>query len=302
MKLVLVGSLGHVGRPLAELLVHKKHEVTVITSKEERRAEIEALGAAAAVGSADDAAFLTAAFRGADAVYTMIPPTGAYTDPDLDVDRQVRALGEAFAAAIAGSGVGRVVHMSSIGADLERGAGLLRLHHAMEQALNPLRAAITFLRPTGFYYNLLSYIPMIKARGSIAANYGEDDVVSWVAPSDIAEAAAEELETLLAAARPGARKVRYVASEEISCRETARLLGEAIGKPDLPWIVIPGDQMKQGLIAAGLKPAIADGMVEMYAASRSGLIYQEYFRNRPALGRVKVKDFAREFAAAYHRA
>ena len=51
MNIILTGSLGHISKPMAEELVQKGHAATVVGSKQERQKEIEALGAAAAIGS-----------------------------------------------------------------------------------------------------------------------------------------------------------------------------------------------------------------------------------------------------------
>ncbi|MGH9359325.1 MAG: NAD-dependent dehydratase, partial [Terriglobia bacterium] len=83
----------------------------------------------------------------------------------------------------------------------------------------------------------------------------------WVSPIDIAAAVAEEITTPLVG-----RKIRYVASDELTCNEAASILGAAIGKPGLKWRVIPDEQMQSGLIAAGMNPTVAIGMVEMNAS------------------------------------
>ena len=57
MKIIVTGSLGHISKPLTEELVQKGHAVTVISSKPERQKDIEALGAAAAIGTIDDVEF-----------------------------------------------------------------------------------------------------------------------------------------------------------------------------------------------------------------------------------------------------
>lgn len=296
MKIVVTGSLGHISRPLAQELAQKGHAVTVISSKPDKQTAIQALGATAAIGSLEDVDFLTATFTGADAVYTMVPPNN-YFDQNLNLIGYYRRLGQNYAQTIAQSGIKRVVNLSTFGAHLTKGNGLLIGAHDVEQILNelPPEVALTHLRPTSFYYNLYGYTDLIKSQGLIAANYGADDVVPWVAPVDIAAAAAEELVT-----PPEGRKVRYVASEELTCHETARILGTAIGKPDLKWIIIPDEQMLDGLKAAGMNPDIAAGLVEMYGSLHSGLLAEDYYRNRPAvLGKVKLTDFAREFATAF---
>lgn len=295
MNIVVTGSLGHISKPLTAALVQKGHTVTVISSKPEKIKDIEAIGAAAAIGSVEDVAFLATTFKGADLVYTMIPP-GNYFDPGFDVVATCDQLAGNYAEAVRQSGVQRLIHLSSIGAHLAEGTGLIRLHHRVEGILDKLsNVAITYMRPVGFYYNLYGFMQMIKSQGVIALNHGGEDMAIWVSPADIAEAIAEEVE-----APSVGRKVRYVASDELTCNETARILGAAIGKPDLTWNIISSEAMQNGYKAIGMPVPIAEGLTEMYAAIHSGLLYEDYYRNRPeALGKVKMVDFAKDFAVAF---
>jgi uncharacterized protein YbjT (DUF2867 family) len=303
MKIVVTGSLGNISKPLIEELVQKGHTVTVISSNETKQPDIETLGAIfvpkgsanAAIGSLEDVGFLTATFTGADAVYCMIPPND-YFDLNLDLLAYYRRIANNYAQAVRQSGVKRMVYLSSIGAHLERGSGILLGHHIGEGIMNDLSdVAISFMRPVAFYYNLYGFVEMIKNQGVIAANYGADDKYVWVSPIDIAAAIVEELETPLVG-----RKVRYVASDELTGNETATILGAAIGKPDLKWMIIPNEQMQSGLEAAGMNPQIAAGLVEMYAGVHSGILLEDYHRNKPtAMGQVKMTDFAKEFATAF---
>ena len=242
--------------------------------------------AGAAIGTVEDAEFLSAAFKDADAVYTMIPP-GSYNDHNLDVRAQVVQTTGNYKHAIQQAGVKRVVQLSSIGGHMEKGNGILGVYFEMEKLLNelPSDVAITFMRPVGFYYNLFGFIQTIKTQGVIATNYGGDNKKPWVSPIDIAAAVAEEL-----TAPSEGRKVRYVASDEVSCNELAAILGNAIGKPDLKWVVIPDEQLLKGMTAAGMNPKIAAGLVEMNACAHTGVLYEDYNRNRPALGKVKLTD------------
>ncbi len=206
--------------------------------------------------------------------------------------------GNSYAQAIRDSGVKRVVHLSSIGAHLEKGTGLILGHYYVEGILNKLPGiAITTMRPTAFYYNQYGFLPGIKKSGIIASNYGAEDRVVWVSPLDIADAIAEEI------VKPfEGRKIRYVGSEELSCNEVAGILGAAIGKPDLQWIVITDEQMRAGLDAIGMAPKIAGGLVELNAAMHSGILWEDYKLNKPAaMGKVKMRDFAKEFAAAFSK-
>ncbi len=295
MKIVITGSLGHISKPLTEQLVQQRHAVTVIGSNPEKQTAIEVLGANAAIGSLEDVVFLVKTFTGADAVYCMVPPNN-YFDQNLDLIGYYRRLGNNYAQAIKQSGVKRVVNLSTIGGHLEKGSGILRGAHDVQNILNELPADvfITHMRPTSFFYNLYGYADMIKNAGCIMANYGTITKIPWVSPIDIADAVAEEIMMPFTG-----RKIRYVASEELSGAETATILGTAMGKPDLKWVLITNEQTLNGLVQAGMNKQIASGLVEMYSSLQSGLLSEDYFRNRPAvMGRVKLKDFAKEFAAA----
>lgn len=292
MNIVVTGSLGHISQPLAIDLIKQGHTVTVISSKPEKVTDIEALGARAAIGTLEDVDFLTATFSGADAVYAMIPPNY----PDADVRAYYGRISRNYAQAITRSGIRRVVYLSSYGADLDEGTGLILGAHDAEGILGQLTdVAITHLRPTYFYYNLYAFVGMIKETGSIAANYGGTDKLVMVAPIDIAAVAAEEL-----TAETTGHTVRYIASDERTGTDIARMLGEAIGKPDLTWTVIADEQMQSGLEANGVPPQLATNFVDMFASVRSGALSRDYYLNPPTtLGATKLGDFAREFAAVY---
>jgi uncharacterized protein YbjT (DUF2867 family) len=298
MKIIITGSLGHISKPLTETLVQKGHLVTVISSNPGKENAITALGAVAAIGSLEDIRFLTHIFTGADAVYCMVPPNN-YFDHSLNLLDYYRRLGNNYAQAILQSGVKRVVNLSTIGAHLEKGSGILLGAHDVQEILNKLPAdvSITHIRPTSFYYNLYGYVAMIKTQGCIAANYGADDIIPWVSPKDIAAVIAEEIIT----ARVG-RRIQYVASEELSGNETAAILGAAIGMPDLKWILVSEKQTLEGLETAGMNKQIAAGLVEMYASLHSGLLAEDYYHNKPVvMGSTKLVDFAKEFAAVFNQ-
>ena len=299
MKVIVTGSLGNISKPLAQKLVKKGHQVTIISSKVERQKNIEALGAKAAIGTMEDASFLSATFKGADVVYVMetLAPN-AFFDPNVDVIAAISEIGKNYKQAIEQSGVKRVVHLSSIGAHTDRGNGIIAFHYNVENILNQLPAdvSIKFMRPVGFYTVMFSFIQTIKQQGAIIQNYGGDEKEPWVSPLDIAAVIAEEIEKPF-----DGRETRYIASDEMSPNEVAKLLGEAIGKPNLKWLVIPDEQFLNGLIAAGMNPQTAKGFVELNAGRVSGVMYKDYFRHKPTLGEVKLKDFASKFAAEYDK-
>ncbi|MGI4834179.1 MAG: NmrA family NAD(P)-binding protein [Janthinobacterium lividum] len=293
MKIIITGSLGNISKPLATALVQQGYAVTVISSKADKQAAIEALGATAAIGSLEDADFLAATFAGADAVYAMVPPN--YTAPDSRVYFQ--RIGRHYAQAIRQAGVRRVVQLSSWGAHRDHGTGGILGSHDVEEILAALPGlALTYLRPTSFYTNYYGFASMIKAAGFMGANCVGDRKIALVHPRDIAAAAAEEL------ARPAApvgRTIRYVASDERTQEEVAHALGAAIGRPDLRWVAFSDEQMRENLLRNGLPASTAADVVDIYASMSSGALGEDYEQHKPALGAVKLEDFAREFAAAF---
>jgi uncharacterized protein YbjT (DUF2867 family) len=293
MKYVVLGSLGNISKPLAEKLVAAGHSVTIISSKAEKTAQIEALGAKAAIGSVEDTGFLAKTFAGADAVYTMVPPNfGAG-----DWKRYIGSIGENYAAAIKATGVKYVVNLSSIGAHMPEGCGPVSGLFYVEKALNGLEGVnVIHLRAGFFFQNFLGNIGMIKHMGIIGGNYGEGAKLALVHTNDIADAAAKEL---LGLAFKG-KSTKYVVSDEKTTNEVAFILGKAIDKPDLPWIDIKDEDTFAGLVQAGLPEEIAKNYTEMGAAMRSGEMAVEYNSNRPAsFGNTKLEAFAPVFAAIY---
>lgn len=297
MNIVVTGSLGHISKPLTQILIQKGHSVTVVSSRAERQKDIEALGAKAAIGKMEDIDFLARTFAEADVVYTMVPPANFF-DKDFDFITYSTNLARNYAKAILQSGVKKVIQLSSIGAHTREGVGMLNYVYEIEKALKELPddISIKFMRPVGFYYNMLAFIPAIKNAGAIFQNYGGDEKEPWVSPLDIANVIAEEI-----ASPFEGRTFRYIASDEVSPNETAKILGEAIGINDLKWAVIPDEQFENNLISAGFNPAAAKGFAEMNAARRNGKLYEDYNRHKPTLGKVKLKDFAKDFAAVYNQ-
>lgn len=166
----------------------------------------------------------------------------------------------------------------------------------MEGILNAIDGiAVKHLRAGFFYLNLLGNISMIKEAGIIGANYGAGTSLMLVHPNDIAAAAAEELQSGF-----GGKTVRYVVSDERSTAEVAKVLGEAVGKPGLPWITFTDEQSLQGMLQAGLPQEMSCLYVEMGRAAASGKLWEDYVLNRSAKGNTKLEDFAVEFTNVYN--
>lgn len=307
MKIIVTGSLGNIGKPLTEILVAQGHQVTVISSDQKKQADIEALGATAAIGSIADVKFLTDIFMGADALYAMVPLS--MTEPDLG--DYLRRMAQNYVQALEPAGIKRVVLLSGWAADLTRNENI-------EHVFGHLEISLTILRPAVFYNNFYQSIDLIRGKGLMGmfltlrysglwallsgktglllGNYGGEDRIVFVSPKDIAYAVSEEL--LL---HPETKTIRYVGSEEMTCNEAAKIIGTAIGKPWLKWVLLSDKEMLRGLKMAKVPEKLANTLVEMQAAMHSGKALENFHRNNPKMGKVKLADFAKEFARDYHK-
>lgn len=294
MKYVITGAAGNISKPLTEKLLEAGHEVIVIGRNAENLKSLTDKGAKSAIGTVEDVEFLKSAFAGADAVYTMFPPH--YAALDLNVYHN---LAINYAEAIRVNNIRHVVNLSSIGAHLPEGVGPVSGLYLAEQEFAKLTEVnILHLRPGYFYTNFYGSLGMVSSMNIIGNNSGDaNEKIVLSHPVDIAEAAAEELLSLSFKGH----SVRYLVSDERTQGEVAKVLGTAVGKPELPWVAFTDEESYAGMIGAGLPEGMAKKYVEMGGAMRSGKMFEHFRQNRPqSSGKVKLEDFAKDFSAAYH--
>ena len=292
MKITITGSLGNISGPLTVQLIKAAHQVTVVTSSENKRAAIEELGAIAAIGSVEDADFLTKAVTGADVVYTMVPQQAQSND----YKAFIKKIGQNYSTALKAAGITKVVNLSSIGAHLPSGTGPIAGMHSVEEILNKLDGVnIKHLRPASFYYNFYHNIDMIKHMGILGANYPANARMILVHPKDIADAAFEEITQPFTG-----NSIRYVASDDKTAGEVTAILGTAIGKPELPWVEFTDEQSIAGMQQGGLSEDVSKNLTEMGTAVRSGIVFEDYDKHKPVLGERKFEAFAMDFAEKFN--
>ena len=293
MNYAITGGAGHISKPLAEKLLSEGHQVTIIGRDAEHLRELVNRGAKPAAGSVEDIQFLEKAFAGADAVYTMVPPNFAVKDWKA----YIAQIGKNYAGALQANNIKYVVNLSSLGAHMSEGAGPVSGLHGAEEALNELKDVnILHLRPAYFYYNFFNQAAMIRQMNIIGSNFGGENKLVLVDPADIAEVAADALLKL----DFKGHEVRYIASDERTVNEIAKVLGTAVGKPDLQWTTFSDEQALGGMLQAGLPREIAKNFAEMGHALQTGEMASDYWEHRPRqLQKTKLEDFAKQFAEVY---
>lgn len=289
MKIIITGSLGNVAKPLAQQLVEQGHDITVISSNETKKHDIESLGAKPAIGTITDIDFLTRTFDGADAVFVMTPPA---ISADHIVQNTINA-GKNYAEALKKTGVKRAVMLSSVGAGSPVENGPIKgLHHIEKLYRDVENTSFTFLRAGYFYTNFFNDIPLIKNAGIIGGNFPENTEIPVVHPTDIAKAAAEEL-----VKNETGKNIRYIVSDSRKASDFAKVLGTSIEKPELPWVVFSDEDSLNGMLQAGLPQDMAELYVEMGLGMKTGTVQRDFIEHgSPVTGSVKLEDFAKEFA------
>lgn len=260
---VIAGVTGHVGAVVAEQLLAKGQKVKVIVRSADKAAAWSQKGAEIAVGTLEDQAFLTSALRGATALFTLLPPNLAV--PDFYAYQ--RQTSDTIAAAVKASGVGHVVLLSSVGADLAEGTGPIKGLHYLENVLRATGVKLTAIRAGYFQENVGNSLAPATHMG-IFPNFSPsaDYPMPMIATRDIGALAAE---SLLSPADKS--EVVDLHGPAYSIRQVAEKLGAALGKT-LQIVDIPEAGWVDAMVQGGLPKNVAEVYAEMYAGFASGRI------------------------------
>jgi len=69
-------------------------------------------------------------------------------------------------------------------------------------------------------------------------------------------------------------------TDEHTANEVAQIIGAAIGKPDLKWIILSDEQMREGLEKQGMPAPLIDKFIEMGSSAHSGALMEDYERQK----------------------
>ena len=289
--ITIMGATGHTGSVTTNQLLDANQPVRVLGRSAERLQPFVKRGAKPAVGDATDAAFLTDAFRGATAVYALVPPDYGQADPFAYYDK----VGAAVETAVKKTGVKRLVFLSSLGAERPAGCGLIGGLHRVEERFKKLEVSTVSLRAGFFMENFFGMLGMIKQQGIMGGATPPDVPISMVACHDIGVVAADELQK---AGAPGFTTRELLGPRDYSMAEAARIIGQKIGKPDLQYVQFPDDGVKQAFMGMGFSPRAAELFVEMAKGIGSNVKTLEG-RNVRNSTPMSLEQFAVKLGEAY---
>jgi len=290
---VIMVATGNIGSKLANILLDKGEKVKVIGRSAERLKPFVDHGAEAAVGDVSDVEFLTNVFKGADAVFALIPPN--YTTDNFR--GFYNEIGANIVKAIQDSGVKHVLFLSSRGAHLAENTGVVKGLHDVEQQLNKLDGVnILHLRPTYFMENLLANIGMIKNLGINGGEIRGDVKFAMIATKDIAPVAADHL---IKRDFSGHTVHELLGERDVSMNEVTKVFGEKIGKPDLEYVQFSAEDAKKGMMDFGMSADVSDQLLELGQAINDGLMAVKQPRTAENTTGTSIEEFADFFAQVY---
>jgi uncharacterized protein YbjT (DUF2867 family) len=264
---VVLGASGHTGHVVATNLLTRGRKVRVVGRNSLHLQPLASKGAEPFIADVCDASALVKAFEPADSAYIMIPPNLTSKDPLGYADR----VSDAIFAAAQKSGIKNIVVLSSIGAELASGTGPVVGLHNLEQKLNQIaQANVLFLRAAYFMENTLPQANAIRKMGNAAGPLSPDLSIPMIATRDIGNVASD---VLLHPTIHGKQVRELHGQRDLTYTEVAATVGEAIGKPDLKYVQITGDQFRDVLVQTGMSLQVANLLREMTDALNSGKMH-----------------------------
>ncbi len=284
MKIAITTPTGNIGSKLVQKLASdSSHQLILLARNADKLKAAEQKGAAIAEGDLSDKSYVTKATEGVDALFWVHPPK---YDAENFVE-YYRRLAEIGADAIKTNNIKNVVFISSVGAHLGKGTGVVDGLHIAEKILRGVAENLTILRPTLFMENFLMSAETIKSAGNIFLPVSGDTTLPMIATQDIAEAAYHALLN-----PPSGTKIWSLhGPRDYSFDEAATIIGQAIGK-DVKHTEVPAEATRQELLKMGMSQDAATRMVELYTAMNTGHMKDEQPRSDETTTPTRLEDFA----------
>ena len=216
-------------------------------------------------GSHGNFDIVSQAFRGADAVFWLVPPSPVAESLEaayLDFTRPA-------CEAIKSEGVRRVVGVSALGrgTPVAGNAGLVTASLAMDDLIASTGVSYRALTMPSFMDNILRQVEPIKSRGLFFSPISGDRKLPVCATRDIAAVAAG---LLLKSSWSGIGYAAVLGPEDLSFNDMADIISDVLGKP-VRFQQISFEAFKAGFLERGASEAFAQGMTDMMRAKNEGL-------------------------------
>ena len=293
--ILVMGATGQVGSKVVAHLLANDQKVRCLARHFPDKAAFK--GAELVAGDCNNVSLLAQMMRGCNSVLTMIPEDFSVPQVRLYQNK----IGEAIAEAIEEANIKKVVNLSYLGADLDKGTGLLLGYHDQEERLNKItQADIIHLRPSYFMENLLKEIPDIIASNQIFGSLAAEVPVSMIATQDIAARIAF---LLMAPNFEGRATEALLGERDLSMNDVAQIVGHAIKKNNLDYFELSPPEMIRKWKKSGVSENGCEMLSEYYEAHNNGSIAGTTQRSKLNTTATSLEEFAKTtFAEAYRQA
>lgn len=252
----IMGATGQTGGAALAEIQRRGARVRAITRDPALAQGLKGEGVEIVRAEATDPESLAEAFSGADAVYVLNP---APLDVG-DVRAEAAAMSAAVAQAVRQAAVRHVVALSSQGAHLTEGTGIIRTLNDFEAALRGTGASNTFIRATYFMESWATGLDVARDQGILPSlRRPVDAAFETVSAADVGRVAAD----CLLDPRNAERIVNLVGPEDYSPRDAAAVMTELFGKR-VEAIEPPRESWISALTASGLGTSYAAELASMY--------------------------------------
>lgn len=282
----VTGMTGQVGAAVADHLLKDRAEVRAVVRNPEKAAGWKERGCDLAVADINDAASLTSAFAGAEAVFLVIPPL---FDPTSGFP-EVKAMLATLKTALEAAKPGKLVCLSTVGAQATQ-PNLLNQLGIVEKELSTLSIPVAFLRAAWFMENAAWDVAPARENGVIPSFLQPlDHVVPMVAVSDIGMLGAN----MLREEWQGVRVAELEGPERVSPAMIAAAFAKALGRPVTAEIVVR-DSWEELFRAQGMKNP--EPRMRMLDGFNEGWIDFEAGRERSLKGTTTIETAVRRLVA-----
>jgi uncharacterized protein YbjT (DUF2867 family) len=277
---VITGATSDVGRTLCATLIAQGHIVREVS---------RATGV-----SLDDTDALMQAFSNVDGAYIMIP----FDMMAADLHKREDEISARLAEVIKQTHVRRVVLLSAASAHLANNTGTSRGVAQMEKRLAALDIPeLVFVR-AGFYMENfikgMSFSEQAKS-GVYRSAFRPDRPMPMIASKDVGECVAQIL-TEEPFNQPRVREL--LGAKDYTMAEATRVLGAAIGQPDMRYEQVSYDTARAGMLDLGVSPSFADAVAATARSFNSNDVWAKEARSPRNTTPITLEQFAKEYISA----
>ena len=261
--IVVTTPTGNIGRHVVRHLLDAGEALRLIVRDPTKLPQDVRERVEVAEGSHGDAAVVDRAFRDADAVFWLCPPTPLSSPAAATVD-----FTRPGAEAMRRHGVAHIVAATPLGRDTpwQEQAGNATGSIHMVDLLRTAGAAVRGLALPAFMDNALRQADAIR-QGRMFGPIAPGKKLPHTATRDIGAAAAE---LLIGRGWSGQEDVPVLGPEELSYADLAAIVSEVIGR-EVRYEHQTYEAYKEAAIARGLTDAFAQGFVDMLRAKEEGM-------------------------------